>query len=145
MSPRTRQGWARAALGFLLAAHLAILLGRAPRGAFHKRLTEISRFRQLGAARFHLDNEHLSGGGHLEWVFAHVPQRAALLWTGDHRGALEFVPALVFPRLLCDARAVPKGARQVAERPLAGGRLPDGRDGEILVVGHGDRIELSAR
>lgn len=145
MSPRTRQGWARAALGLLLAAHLAILVGRAPRGAFHKRIVEVSRFQELGAARFHLDDEHLFGGRHVEWIQAHVPDRAALLWAGDHRGALEFVPALVFPRLLCDARAVPEGAHDVAGRPLARGTLPDGRTGEVVVVGRRDRIDLDVR
>ena len=133
------------ALAILLGAHVAVGIARIPSKVWGERADEIARYRDVGAVRFHLDNRERSGADAVQAVLDRSPENAVVLWRGEWRGALEFAPALLAPRLVVDERYCPKDATSLWDRPLARGRLADGSEGILVLVGAVDRIELALR
>ncbi len=129
----------------LLLAHLAWGVGRIPSKVWGKRLDEIAEYQRDGAAAFHLDNSHRHGAGIVRRVVAGTPPDAIVLWTGEWKGALEFVAPLIAPRLLVDAHEVDPHAGTFLGRPLARLERADGNPATIVLVGSGDRVELTFR
>jgi hypothetical protein len=133
-------------LAGLIAVHLGWGLARLPTKAHARRVDEIESWRRLGPARFLLENEHRRGGTTVQWIVDHVPPDAAVLWRGESRGALEFVPALIAPRLLIAEDACPPGARTWRDRELARAPRGDGSEGVLVVVGESrDAVGLAVR
>jgi hypothetical protein len=127
-----------------LAVHLAFALGRIPGKVFAKRAGEIERYRAEGAASL-LGNAGFGGVETIDWLRAHVPADAVLLWRGVSKGPIELVPGLLGPRLLVVESAVAAGAEVYGDRPLAQGTLPDGRTGVLVLEGRGSALELGIR
>jgi len=142
---RLRPTWTTLLLA-LLAAHVLLGAARLPGKVWARRLGDIAAYRDLGAARYFLDDGHLHGAGAIEWLLANTPPDAVVLWRGDSKGALEFAPALLAPRLVVRDDACPPHASRHLDRPLArlGG---NGRQqGPVLaLVGRGDDLALEAR
>lgn len=133
-----RLGWGPKVLLLCLGGHLLLGLLRLPGRVIGRRIDEIEAYRREGAPQFLLRSARLGGAEAIEWLQRNVPPDAAVLWRWPADGALEFVPALLAPRLLVDERQVPPGATECAGRPLARGTLPDGATGVIVVQGTSD-------
>ncbi|MCK5945425.1 MAG: hypothetical protein KAI24_25770, partial [Planctomycetes bacterium] len=126
------------ALFALLAAHVLLGVARLPGKAIARRVDEVDAYRRLGAARYLLDSAHLDGADAIEWLLQNTDEQAAVLWRWPADGALEFVAALIAPRLLVDERAVPAGATSFAGRTIATGTVPSGARGAVVVQGTED-------
>lgn len=124
--------WAFAAV----AAHLLLGVARVPGVVIGRRLADVDDYQRRGAVRFFLDTEHRGGADVVEWIRAHVPDAAAVLYRGDSKGAIEFAPALLAPRLLVAEGLCPDDAVSWAGRPLA--RRPASDGGRILVIAASD-------
>lgn len=117
----------------LLAGHLAIALARIPSDVVGKRGARIAEFHARGAVRFHLDTKWMQGADAVETVLRHSAPHAVVLYRGPHTGALEFVPPLLWPRLLCAEGWADSNEQETRARLLA--RVPDGaRDGVAVLV-----------
>jgi hypothetical protein len=136
--------WRRTIL-VLFLAHLALVVVRIPRSVVGKRIDEVSRYREVGAARYHLEDSGYGGAEWVEWIVDNVPADAVVLYRGDQKGAFEFVPSLLYPRLVWSAGAVSDEARTLAGRPIARGEVPGKGVGTLVLVGLGDRIGLEVR
>ncbi len=132
-------------LWIALFVNLAYVAARVPHSVVVKRATEIGQYRSVGGPRFHLDNKFRSGARWVEWILAHVPEDAVVLFRGEQRGALEFVPALVFPRLLVAAAGVPAGQDSFAGRSIARGQIDGLGEGQLVLVGAVDHVGLELR
>ena len=115
----------------LAGGHLAIALVRVPTDVVSKRCARIAEFHARGAVRFHLDTKQMQGAQAVERLLQYTREDAVVLQRGAYSGALEFVPPLLWPRLVCAEfwpHACPPGEEHDArERRLA--RLPfDGGD-----------------
>jgi hypothetical protein len=133
------------ALAVLLGAHVAVGIARIPSKVWGERAEEIARYRDAGAVRFHLDNRERRGADAVQAVLDQSPENAVVLWRGAWRGALEFAPALLAPRVLVHELSCAPDAASLWDRPIARGRLADGRAGVLVLVGAADRIELALR
>ena len=132
------------ALIVLLAAHLSWVAARVPHAVVMKRLGEVDTFRSRGDVAHFLDNHLFRGADVVAWARANTEVDAIVLFDGEQKGALEFVPALLFPRLLVAAGAVARGQTDYCGRPIAVASR-EGRTGHVVLVGRGDRVELELR
>lgn len=128
----------------LLGAHLLWVVGRVPHSVVAKRLRAIESFASRGDCAHYLDGEQLSGADEIAWIRANCGDDAIVLFDGERKGALEFAPCLLFPRLLVAASAVAQDATNHGGRPIAQGER-DGRRGRIVLVGHGRRLGIELR
>jgi hypothetical protein len=128
----------------LLGAHLVWVVGRIPHSVVAKRLRAIESFASRGDCTHYLDGDQLSGADAIAWVRANCAEDAIVLFDGERKGALEFAPCLLFPRLLVAASAVARDATSHAARPIAHGER-DGRRGRIVLVGHGRSLGIELR
>jgi len=146
----TARRWLRACL-LLLAAHVAFAFARVPGKVYGKRAAEIAAYETRGPARYLLGNAGLGGAEVVEWLRAHVPPEAVVLWRGEADGTFEVLAGLLAPRLLVADTALAPGAtvhRVVPdgdERPLARATLPDGRSGVLVVCARADDLALEVR
>ncbi|HEB53233.1 MAG TPA: hypothetical protein ENI87_08270 [bacterium] len=121
---------AATALAVLLGGHLLLGIARLPGRVWQRRVAEVRAYREAGAARFLLERAKLDGADEIEWLLANVPADHVVLWRWPADGALEFVAALLAPRLVVDERAVPDDATTFAGRPIA-----TSANGRIVVQG----------
>jgi hypothetical protein len=128
----------------LVVLQLAFGVVRVPGIVVWRRGADIADHRENGAVRHWLDTEHRRGAAAVEWVLANVPSDAAVLYRGDSKGAIEFVPALIAPRLLVRDEACRSTARTYAGRPLARRVGPDG-DRVVVIAARGDALDLEDR
>lgn len=143
-SPHRRRSFvARLSLA-VLVAHLGLGLARVPGKVWQRRAEQIEAFRREGAAHYLFRTSGLEGAEVVTWLQERVPPDAVVLWRGEGP-ALEFVPALIAPRLLVAADRVPAGADRYAGLPLARARLDDGRSGVVVVEGRGLHLSLDVR
>lgn len=141
--PTHSRGLRRTAIAALV---LHVLLGtaRIPTVVVGRRADDVEAFRQRGPVRFLLDTPHQHGADAVEWVLANVPRDAAVLYRGDSKGSIEFVPALLAPRLLVAEGLCPDGATEYAGRPIA--RQPASAGGRVLVIAAlGNDLRLATR
>jgi hypothetical protein len=100
--------------------------------------------------RFHLDTPHLQGADAVEWVLAHAQPDGAVLHRGAGSGAIEFVPALLWPRLVYAEWAEAADDAGRPRRPLARGPI-GGVDATAVIAceperrGTVQRLRLEAR
>jgi hypothetical protein len=119
----------------LVAAHLVLVAARLPGRVWARRVDDVAAYRERGAPHFLLEGAKRDGAADLAWLLRAAPPDSVVLWRWPADGALEFVAALLAPRLLVDERAVPPDATAHAGRPLAQGTLPDGTHGVLVVQG----------
>lgn len=130
----------------LIAVHIAWGAARLPTKVWGKRLEEIEQFRSGGAAQFFLENKHRSGAAIVQRIVDETTEDCIVLWRGDWKGAMEFVPPLIAPRLLVAESAwrAPSG-RWSGARVARLRRSVDGPEDQVVLEGLGDRVEWVER
>ena len=140
MSPR----WFRVAIA-LLIVHIAVGVARIPSKVWGERQDAISHHHEVGAARYHVGNEHHFGADVIERILGDSQEDTVVLWRGEWKGAMEFAPALLAPRLLIPAGKCPKDATSWRGHDLATVRNSSGDLVVPVLVGTGAGIELELR
>ncbi|MGE0145108.1 MAG: hypothetical protein AB7T19_17625 [Planctomycetota bacterium] len=128
----------------MLALHLLWVGLRVPYSVVFRRMQEVARFRDRGAAASHLESGRRSGAAIVEWVLRSSQEHDVVLFRGPRKGALEFVPALLHPRLLVEAAATDRSDPHYRGRPIAIGTR-DGKRGQIVIIGDGDKLGVELR
>ena len=131
-------------LSALVVVHVVWGLARVPGKVIARRIDDVAAYRSRGDAAFLLGNARLKGADAIEWVAANTALDAVVLWEGEPRGALEFPPALLAPRLLVEVRACPPGAVQYAGRTVARGTAND-RTGAVVLIAADDGLRVEVR
>lgn len=137
-TPRTR------ILLALLGLHLLWVGVRVPYSVGFRRIAEVRSFQERGSTSSFLGSGHLRGAAIVEWIRANTAEDSIVLYDGPRPGALEFVPPLLFPRLLVADHSIAPGAVTWNGRAIARGTL-DGATGRIVVIGRGDDLGLELR
>jgi hypothetical protein len=127
----------------LLGAHVLWCLARIPHAVFSKRAREVAEFRALGGVEYLLARNELSGAEVVRSLQRDTPERCAVLFAGEPRGVLEFAAALLWPRLLVDAKALP-GVHEIRGIPFARGTV-GGVEGELVLHATRERLWLELR
>lgn len=128
----------------LLVLHLLLGALRIPGVVVARRCGDVADYQRRGAAGFFLGGPHQHGADVVEWILANVPADGVVLFRGDSKGSLEFVPGLIAPRLLVmDSGCLP-GAVSYAGRPLASRHGPGG-DRVVVVQALGNQLRLEDR
>ena len=122
-------------LAVLLIAHAVFGVLRLPGSVVARRLGEIAACAREGHARYTLRLAQQSGSDAIVQLLAATPPDAVVPIRGVRRGAIEFAPGLLWPRLCVDAAALPAGARTAAGRPIA----------PFVLVGDGAALRLEPR
>jgi len=138
-----KRDWLTATVWLLLVVHIVWGAARLPTRVAQRRSEEIALYRRDPAA-FFLDGDHLRGAEVVHWLQQNVPPDSVLLWHGDYAGAIEFVPALLLPRLLVSDAVCPPERVSYAGRQVARGSR-GGRTGTLVLVGSRDAITLEVR
>jgi hypothetical protein len=94
----------------LVAVHVVHGIARLPHAVLGKRLREIEGYRRDGDVEWLLANARLHGAEALRRVRTSCPEHEAVVLYGPLKGALEFAPALLWPRLCVAADRIPAGA-----------------------------------
>lgn len=124
-----------AILAVLVLLHLVLGLLRLPFSVVGRRLAEVAACEREGHARFVFASARQDGADAIAELLATTPADAVVPIRGLRKGAIEFAPALLWPRLCCDAEALPRGAERHDGRPIAA----------RVLVGDGDRLRLEPR
>lgn len=122
-------------LGALVLAHVVFGLLRVPHVVVGRRLLEIADYRREGDAAYVLRTAFLRGADAIAALRRATPADAVIGYRGGQKGALEFAPALLWPRLCCNAAALPAGASTAHGRPIAA----------QVLVGDGATLRLEPR
>lgn len=133
--------WCRL-LACALAAHIAWGLARVPK-VVGRRVAQVREHQQRGAVEALFRANDLEGGSAIAWLLANTPPHGVIAWTGTENGAMEFAPALAWPRLFVAASRLGPGGDH-AGRPIAGGEV-DGRRGRIVLVAASRELRLEVR
>ncbi|MCA8963473.1 MAG: hypothetical protein H6838_10300 [Planctomycetes bacterium] len=128
----------------LALIHIGWGLARVPGKVLSRRIGDVRAYREQGPTRYLLENNGMGGAEALQWVREHTPEHCVVLWTGDPKGALEFAPSLIAPRLVIPIGACPPGAQDYAGLPLAIAEH-GGRRGRVLLIGSPDGITVEVR
>lgn len=129
----------------LLGIHIIWGAARIPGKVYGKRFERIRHYLEVGGPAYHLDNDYRQGAAEVRLLLAETDENCILLWRGEWRGSLEFVPALIAPRLLVAENTCPADATDLFGRPLGQGQLADGRNGIFVLVGGENRLNLELR
>ena len=124
-----------------LLIHLVFVVVRMPRVAWQKRAEQIESYRVKGGARFHLEKEYPQEARMIAWLAANTSPNSVILYRGPQKGVLEFVPALLFPRLIVRQ---PEGAipKTISDRELARGQYESSGEGIFVLVADGSGCKL---
>jgi hypothetical protein len=133
--------WCRL-LACALAVHVAWGLVRVPK-VVGRRIAHVRAHQQHGAVEALFRANDLEGAGAIAWLLANTPPHSVIAWTGTETGAMEFAPALAWPRLFVAASRLGPGGDH-AGRPIASGEL-DGRRGRIVLVATPRELRLEVR
>lgn len=138
-----RRWWSALGLA-LLAGQVAWGALRVPGRVYDRRLQDIAAHRSRGAVGWFLEQSHMGGAEAVRWILQHVPPDGVVLWRGQTKGALEFVPYLIAPRLLVAEGAAAAGWTY-AGRPLATRPGEDGTPAVVVLEGLGADLRLVPR
>ncbi|MCC6669506.1 MAG: hypothetical protein IT458_00480 [Planctomycetes bacterium] len=138
---RVSWGGVLVALGCL---HAGIGLARVPHDVVGQRLAEVRACRAEGDTRYLFRTAFLRGAAAVERLRT-TPADSVILFRGDGKGALEFAPALLWPRLLVHADRVPPEATTYSGRRIARLPSPGGRFAQAVLVGEGKALRLETR
>jgi len=126
-------------LAVLLLAHAVFGALRLPGSVVGRRLTAIRACECDGHARYALQQAKLSGADAIATLLATTPPDAVVPIRGVRKGAIEFAPGLLWPRLCVEADALPAGELTSAGRPIAAVVLVG------VQVGDGTTLRLEPR
>ena len=119
---RTEPAWrnrASAVLGCVVIAHVVFGLCRIPHAVVAQRLEDVAGYRRDGDAAWLFRTAKLEGADAIAAVRARTAPDAVVVFRGDRKGAMEWAPALLWPRLCCAENRLPAGATTFAGRPIA--------------------------
>ena len=142
MLPPMRLSWRRVVL-LLLVAHLAFGGIRVFHAAYAKRYRTVQKWRSQGEVAYHFGDKQEKARRVTEWLLAEMPEDQVVLYSGEGRGSMQILAALIAPRLLVHARSVPAGAERAAGRTIFTGRPSWLRQGGNTPVVVGDLWNLS--
>lgn len=128
----------------VLTAHLALCAARIPGVVVGRRLADVAEYERKGAVRWFLDTEQRHGADAVEWIRTNVAGEAIVLYRGDSKGAIEFLPGLLAPRLLVAEGLCPGDATTHGGRPLARQAAEEG-GGVLVIAARGDELRLERR
>ncbi|MEZ5966295.1 MAG: hypothetical protein R3F56_20835 [Planctomycetota bacterium] len=136
--------------GALALGHLAIAAARVPFDVYGKRWRRIAELRQRGEVRFFLDTKEHDGAAAVDWILQHTQSDTVVLHRGATSGAVEFVPPLIYPRLLYAECWVAGDGSIPLHRPVASGPIDGRRATAVLVCepeqrGKVQRLRIEAR
>jgi hypothetical protein len=121
-------------LALLVLAHVAFGLLRVPHAVVARRVRDVQAVADEGYAPFAMQRARLLGADAIETLRAATPPDAVIAVRGDFKGALEFAPALLWPRL-CRRAETLAGMATLSGRPIAAWTL----------VGDGPALRLEPR
>jgi hypothetical protein len=127
--------WLRLSILGMFLAHLVFGSIRLVRGAYAKRWHEVAEWQARGEIGYqfrHSDDETIRL---VTWLCDSVPMDEVVLYSGEERGSIQLLAALLAPRVLVRADAVPADAERAA-----GGRIFRGRPPWRSVAGKGVTI-----
>jgi len=141
--PPSVSGKARRVLAVLLLVHVAWGAARLPDKAIGRRRDDIARFLDRGQAGYFLQHSNMVGTEAMAWIVANTAAESVILYEGPTKGALEFAPGVLAPRLVVAASACAPGSATYAGRQVARGRIGD-REGvvHLLASDSGLRVEV---
>lgn len=113
-----------------MLGHLLIATARVPLDVFAKRWRRIDDYRRQGPVRFYLDTKEHDGAAAVDWILQHAPTDSVVLYRGASSGAIEFVPPLIYPRLLYAESWVAGDGSIPLQRPQARGPI----DGQLATA-----------
>jgi hypothetical protein len=125
----------------VLLGHVGLVVVRLPMTVFDRRFGQVAAFRAEGQAHYLFRTSGRDGVAAVDELLRSTPADAIVAWRGDAHGAVELAPALLWPRLLVDERALPPAAATFLGRPVA--RLPDGR--QCLLLAEHQALNLVPR
>ncbi len=109
-----------ALLAGLVVAHVAFGYVRLPASVVGRRLAEVAACRRDGYVPFVLGSAFQGGEDAIAELLATTSPDAVIPIRGLRKGAIEFAPALLWPRLCCATESLPAGAVRTADgRPIA--------------------------
>jgi len=108
---------------------------RIPHAVFGKRWDDAAEFDREGVAAWRLRRARLEGLPAIERLLRTTADSAVVAIGGQFKGALEYVPPLLWPRLCCFRDRLPADATTYLGRPIA----------EYAVIGEGTTLRLEAR
>ena len=102
-----------------VALHCAFGVLRIPHAVIGKRVADVTAFHREGDVPWLMARARLTGADVILSVRENTAENAVVPVRGLFKGALEYVPALLWPRLCCRAEALAGGASQYLGRPIA--------------------------
>jgi len=123
--------------------HVAWGLLRVPTKCIGRRAEHLVEHRERGRAVALFEANGCQGADAIAWLLATTPPEAVIAWTGEGVGAMEFAPALAWPRLFVRAERLGPDP-QHAGRTIATGAI-DGRAGRIVLVAERRQLRLEVR
>jgi hypothetical protein len=122
-------------LGCLVIAHVLFGVGRIPHAVIAQRWEDVDGYRRDGDAAWLFREAKLEGADAIAAVRARTAPDAVVLFRGDRKGAMEWAPPLLWPRLCCAEERLPAGAKTFAGRPIA----------DLVLVGDENLLRVEAR
>lgn len=107
--------WLLAAIGL----HCAVGVARIPHAVIGKRWAEVAEFGRDGEVEWRLRTARIEGAAAITTLRESTAEDAVVVMRGDLEDAIEFAPALLWPRLCCVETSLPAGADSYLGRPIA--------------------------
>lgn len=132
-------------LAALLLLHLLLGLVRVPFKVLGQRCRDVADYERRGAPAFFLGGPHQFGAEVVDWILENVPPDQSVLFRGDSKGSLEFLPGMIAPRLLVMEISCQPGVDSYHGRKLATRRGAGGEREVVVVAALGNELRLEAR
>lgn len=129
----------------LLAGHVAVCVARIPHAVFWKRWTEIQAYQAEGDLENLFRRAELEGADVVRWLQANTPERSAILFAGEIKGAMEFAAAALDPRILVNSALVAPDSHAARGFPFAVGTLAGRGTGELVLHAARTKLRLELR
>jgi hypothetical protein len=133
----TAAPWRRLAfwLGAAIVVHVALGIARVPHAVIGKRWTEIEEIERDGFVAWSLSTARLGGADAIDELLRTTAADAIVPVRGPFKGALEYAPRLLWPRLCCAEHLLPAGLDTRHGRPIA----------PVVLVGDRGSLHVEAR
>ena len=118
-----------------VALHCAFGVLRIPHAVIGKRVADVTGLQDEGDVSWLMARARLTGAEVILEVRDNTPENAVVPVRGLFKGALEYVPPLLWPRLCCRVEALAAGASEHLGRPVA----------PYVIVSDGDSLLLERR
>jgi hypothetical protein len=131
-------------IGILVLVHAIWGVARIPGKVVIRRVGDVRDYQQEGAAHYFFNNGRLVGADAIAWLRENTPEQSVVLFDGPRLGAMEFLPALLEPRLFVSIKHCDPGSESFAGRPIARGEK-GGLRGAVVVNADRGSIRIEVR